>query len=64
MAEQRAMLYKDYITLRDAKVGDTVVLSNGRKIKKRKLTDSEACIGTHQRPSSYRNLDSYDNTYV
>lgn len=61
----RAMLYEDYIKLRDAKVGDVVVLSNGTELVKKHYTDSESPIGVHhQHPSKYRNLDSYDGTYV
>lgn len=61
----RAMLYEDYIKLRDAKVGDVVFLSDGTEMVKKKMTDSESPIGVHyQHPSRYRNLDSYDGTYV
>lgn len=63
--KHQAMLYEDYIKLRDAKVGDTVVLSDGSEYVKKKLTDSESYIGTHhQHCSKYRNLNSYDGTYV
>lgn len=61
---QEAMLYEDYIKLRNAKVGEVVTLSDGSEIKKKKLTVSENYIGEHQRPSKWRNLDSYDGTYV
>ena len=61
----RAMLYEDYIKLRDAKVGDIVKLSDGTELKKKSLTDSESYVGVHYaHPSKYRNLDSYDGTYV
>lgn len=60
----QAMLYEDYIKLRNAKVGETVVLSDGSEYVKKKLTDSESYIGSHQTCSKYRNLDSYDGTYV
>lgn len=61
---QEAMLYEDYIKLRNAKVGEVVTLSDGSEIKKKKLTGSESIIGDHQCPSKWRNLDSYDGTYV
>ena len=63
--KHQAMIYEDYIKLRDAKVGDVVILSDGTEIKKKKMTDSESPIGVHYaHPSKYRNLDSYDGTYV
>lgn len=64
--KHQAMLYEDYIKLRDAKVGETVVLSDGTEIVKKKPTDSERYIGGKHvsRPSKHRNLDSYDGTYV
>ena len=65
MPNHRAMLYEDYIKIRDAKIGDIVVLSDGSEFEKKKLTDSESPIGTHhQRCSKHRNLDSYDGTYI
>lgn len=65
MNGHQAMKYEDYIKLRDAKIGDVVVLSDGTEIKKEKMTESESPIGIHyQHPSKYRNLDSYDHTYV
>lgn len=64
MNGHQAMNYEDYIKLRDAKVGDAVILSDGTEIKKKKLTDSESPIGTHHRPSKWSNLDSYDGTYI
>ena len=63
--KHRAMLYEDYIKLRDAKVGYIVILSDGTEFVKKKMTDSESPIGTHhQHPSKWRNLDSYDGTWV
>lgn len=62
--KHQAMLFEDYIKLRNAKVGDVVVLSDGTEIKKIKITDSENYIGAHQSCSRYRNLDSYDGAYV
>lgn len=65
MNGHQAMNYEDYIKLRDAKVGEIVILSDGTEVKKKKMTDSESPIGVHhQHPSKYRNLDSYDRTYV
>lgn len=65
MNGHQAMNYEDYIKLRDAKVGEIVILSDGTEVKKKKMTDSESPIGVHhQHPSKYRNLDSYDHTYV
>lgn len=65
MARHEAMLYEDYIKIRNAKCGETVTLSDGTEIIKKKMTESESPIGVHhQHPSKWRNLDSYDHTYV
>lgn len=56
-----AMNYDDYIKLRDAKVGDTVKLSDGRIITK---TVAYNFKNAHRsKPSKYQNLDFYDHTY-
>lgn len=64
MARNEAMLFDDYIKLRNAKVGEKVTLSDGREIVKNCLTVSETVIGSsHKKPGKWTNLDFYDNTY-
>lgn len=63
MARSEAMLYDDYIKIRDAKIGDTVVLSDGTEIIKKKMTESEAPIGVHHsHPTCNMGLDYYDGS--
>ena len=57
-----AMIYDDYIKLRDAKVGDIVELSTGETITVDRKFGS---IGTHvTKPTKNSNLDIYDHTYI
>lgn len=64
MARNEAMLFDDYIKLRNAKVGEKVTLSDGREIVKNHLTVSGTAIGSsHKKPGKWTNLDFYDNTY-
>lgn len=64
MGKHQAMLYEDYIKLRNAKIGDVVILSDGSEVKKTKLTCSESPVDVRSRASHNMNLDYYDHTYV
>ena len=56
-----AMLYEDYMKVRNAKVGESVVLSTGEKITK----TAEANVAfRNSRPTKNTGLDFYDRTYI
>lgn len=55
-----AILYEDYIKIRNAKEGEEVTLSDGTKIVVTKIGN----IGNHRPPTKHMNLDFYDGTYT
>lgn len=55
----KAMLYDDYIKIRDAKIGEEVVLSDGTIVIRGSMK-----TGRHSKPTKNMNLDLYDGTYV
>ena len=55
-----AMLYEDYIKLRNAKIGEEVTLSDGTKIIRNTMKNRYH----HKKPTKNMNLDWCDGTYV
>lgn len=58
----KALLYDDYIKLRNAKVGDMVELSTGETLTKTRAVDPIKISPC--KPTKNTNLDFYDHTYV
>lgn len=60
--KNEAMLYGDYMLIRNAKVGDHVVLSDGTEIA---ITKKDGNIGSHSSHKTTKNvnLDFYDGNY-
>ena len=58
-----AMLYEDYMKLREAEVGSTVEMSDGTNVVKKEhmYPIGHGYVG---RPTKNMNLDFYDGTYV
>lgn len=57
----KAMLYEDYIKIRDAKIGEEVVLSDGTTVIRSSMKTERH---RHRKPTKNMNLDCYDGTYV
>lgn len=55
----KAILYDDYIKIRDAKIGEEVVLSDGTTVVRTSMKS-----GSHRKPTKNTNLDRYDGTYI
>lgn len=58
-----ALLYEDYIKIRDAKVGDVVILADGSEMVIDENTNGGSIGKHHSRCSKNVNLDFYDRTY-
>ena len=63
MNNNGAMLYEDYILIRDAKVGDHIVLSDGTEMD---ITKKDGNIGSpwnKNKTTKNMGLSFYDRTY-
>ena len=58
---QKCLLYDDYIKLRDAKVGETVIFKDGSEITKtRAMLDTSS---HKSKPTKNMGLDFYDRNF-